>query len=446
MQTHDIAPHLATLTRALKDKIGTEIDETDLKDEFQKYLDYGVPPEQAVRTLLRHHGGQSAVPRAPASTERVTLAALPAASPGVNLKVRLLTVNTKQVNARGEAKDIVWGLLGDESGTAPYTSWRPLEGLQKGDVLEVQGAYTKEYNGQVQVNFGDRTRLAKLPPESLPPTPPSITEVQVADIQEGMRGLRVSGRILAVAPREVQVQGQPRTLYGGTLADRSGAIEFSAWHDFGLKAGDAVTIEGGYVRAFRGVPQLSFDQGSKVTPFTGDLPPLERLSIHPPTPIGRLLERGGASDVTLVGTLLEVRPGSGLVLRCGHKEEGAACGRVLQSGQCRLHGKMEGTPDLRIKGVLDDGTGAVSIIIGREATQALLGKTLEACVEEARAAFRPEVIQDQLKERLTGRVFQARGNALSDEYGMQLIARSLAAHQEDTASGAQDLLSEIGGA
>ncbi|HLF17067.1 MAG TPA: hypothetical protein VI796_06535 [Candidatus Thermoplasmatota archaeon] len=446
MQTHDPAPHFQNLVRALGTKIGTEVAEQDLREEFQKYLDYGVPADQAVRTLIRHYGGQPAVPRGPVSQERIPLAQLPPESPSVNLKVRLLSLNTKQVTARGEAKTILWGLLGDESGTAPYTAWRPLEGLEKGDVIEVQGAYTKTFNNQVQANFGDRTRLTKMDAASLPPTPTRIQDVRVADIAEGMRGLRVSGRILSVAERQVQVQGQPRSLWGGTLADASGAIEFTSWHDFGLKTGDAVTIEGGYVRAFRSVPQLNFDQGAKVTPFTGDLPPAQALSVHPPMAIGRLLEKGGASDVTLVGTLLEVRPGSGLVLRCGHKEGAQSCGRVLTAGQCRLHAKQDGAPDLRIKAMLDDGTGAVGVIVGREATVALLGKSLEACIEEAKAAFRPEIIQDQLRERLTGRLFAARGNALTDDYGMQVIARSFTPFQEDVAAGAQALLGEIGGA
>ena len=448
MQAIDLAPHIEALKRALGTKIGSDVSEQDLKDEFAKYLEYGVPVDQALKTILRHHGVQSPAANrqgsSPPVTERLPVAQLPPNSPSVVLKVRVVTINTKTVNARGEAKEIVWGLLGDESGTIPYTSWRPLEGLAKGDVIQVDGAYTKEYQGKPQVNFGDRTKIAKLDPSELPEaTAAEVRDVPLAELREGLRGLRVTARILSVAPRQVTVQGTPKTVWSGILADTSGQVEFSSWHDHGLKAGDAVTIEGGYVRAYRGQPQYTFDADAKVTPATTAVPDAAMLSVRPPTSIASVIERNGGSDLTLVATLLEVRPGSGLVLRCST----AGCTRVLTGGMCRLHNRVEGVPDLRIKGVLDDGTGALSMVVGRELTEQVLGKALAQCVDEAKAAFRPEVIQDQLKEKVTGRVFTVRGNAMSDEYGPMLIVRSIqpfAEPKEETARLLLDSLETLG--
>jgi replication factor A1 len=441
----EVATNFANLKRALGTKVGAEIAEQDLQDEFQKYLDYGVPMDQAVKTILRHHGVQTAPPQRLAgspTTGRVPLAQLPGNSPGVTVKARLLTINTKDVVARGESKTILWGLLGDETGTAPYTSWRPLEGLEKGDVIEVEGAYTKEFNGKAQVNFGDRTRITKKAPEDIPATPTIFRDVPVAELRDGLRGIRVTVRILSVAPRQVTVQGQPKTVWSGTLADASGQAEFSSWSDHGLASDQAITIEGGYVRSFRGVAQLTFDESAKVTPFGGSLPTAQALAVRPPVTLGSLVERGGGSDVTVVSTLLDVRPGSGLVMRCSTP----GCSRVLASGMCRLHNRVEGVPDLRIKGILDDGTGAVNVVAGRAITESLLGKDLEQCTKEAQAAFRAEVILDQLREKLTSHVFQVRGNVLSDDYGLMLIAKSMAPHQEDVVAGAQEVLAKLGGA
>src|SRR5688572_6513394 len=277
MQAIDLAPHIEALKKALGTKIGSDVSEQDLKDEFAKYLEYGVPVDQALKTILRHHGVQSPAANrqgsSPPVTERLPVAQLPPNSPSVVLKARVVTINTKTVNARGEAKEIVWGLLGDESGTIPYTSWRPLEGLAKGDVIQVDGAYTKEYQGKPQVNFGDRTKITKLDPSELPAaTAAEVRDVPLAELREGLRGLRVTGRVLSVAPRQVNVQGTQKTVWGGILADASGQVEFSAWHDHGLKAGDAVTIEGGYVRAYRGQPQYTFDADAKVAPATTAVP------------------------------------------------------------------------------------------------------------------------------------------------------------------------------
>lgn len=430
----DLAPHLELIKKALGAK-AADLDEQDLRDELAKYLEYGVPLDQAVKTILRHHGvapAPSTRPIGPVSQERLPLAQLPPQSPYVNLKVRLLSLQSKPVTARGEQKEILWGLLGDESGTAPYTSWRPLEGLAKGDVLEIQGAYTKEFNNQVQVNFGDRTRIQKVA-DDLPQTPVSYRDLSIAELKEGSRGIRVTGRILDVAPRELTVQGQPKTVYSGAIADGTGKIEFTAWSDHKLAAGQAVTIEGGYIRAYRGVPALNFDADAKVTPSSADLPAAAVLAVRPALPVRELIARGGGSDLHLVGSLLEVRPGSGLVLRCSTP----GCTRVLAAGMCRIHNKVDGVPDIRLKAILDDGTGAVSLVAGREVTEALLGKSLEQCKKEAQDAFRPDLIQEQLKEKLTARVFSVRGNALSDDYGITFIVRSMAPHTEDRTAAAQ---------
>jgi replication factor A1 len=431
------------LKKSLAGKLANELDEADLRDEFQKYLDYGVPVDQAVKTILRHHG-VAAPPTLrpnPETQERVALAQLPPSSPSVHLKVRLLSLNTKAVMARGEQKEIVWGLLGDESGTAPYTSWRPLEGIAKGDVIDVQGAYTKEYNGQAQVNFGDRTRIAKLAAEDLPRTPESFKDTPIAELKEGSRGIRIHARLLDVASKEITVQGTPKTVWTGTLADASGKIEFTAWADLGLQADAAVTIEGGYVRAYRGVPQFNFDGDAKVTPYTGELPAAKELAKQPPMSLRDLVARGGGLDVHVVGSFLEVRPGSGLVLRCPT----SGCTRVLQAGVCRIHNKVEGTPvpDLRVKGVLDDGTAAVYLTIGRELTEKLLGKNLEQAAKEAKDAFRPDLVQEQLRDRLTGRAYSVRGNALADEFGLSLIVRGIEPWHEDPKTTAAELLAQV---
>lgn len=444
MQAIDLAPHIEALKRALGTKIGSDVSEQDLKDEFAKYLEYGVPVDQALKTILRHHGVQTApaanrAGSSPPVTERLPVAQLPPSSPSVIVKARLLTVNTKAVSARGEQKEIVWGLLGDESGSIPYTSWRPLEGVQKGDVLYIEGAYTKEYQGKPQVNFGDRTKITKLDDAELPRQAVEVRDAPLASLKEGLRGLRVTGRVLSVAPRQVTVQGTPKTVWGGILADATGQVEFSSWHDHALKAGEAYTIEGGYVRGYRGQPQYTFDADAKVGPAMTPVPDAAALAVRAPTSVGSVIERGGGSDLSLVGTLLEVRPGSGLVLRCATP----GCTRVLTAGQCRIHNRVEGNPDLRVKAVLDDGTGALSMIIGRELTETLLGKSLAQCVEEAKAAFRPEVIQDQLKEKLTGRVFQVRGNAMSDEYGPMLIVRGITPFAEPKEETAQMLLDSL---
>ncbi len=432
MQTHDIAPHLDELTKALGTKVGTSVSKEDLEDELKKYLDYGVPPAEAVRTILRHHGEAPAASSA-GSSGPVKLADLPANAPAVDVKARLLTLNTRTVTARGEEKEILWGLLGDETASVPYTSWRPLEGLEKGDVVEVQGAYTKEFRGETQINFGDRTRLAKLDQDAVPATPQTFRKLHVEDLKEGVRGFEVTGRFLTVDSREVMVQGNPKTLWSGKFADETGTIEFTCWDDLGLQADTVVTIQGGYIRSFRGVPQFNFDKEATITPFDGEFADADVLDVVTTMTVGELVEKGDVGDAAVRASLIEVRPGSGLVWRDPETR------RVVD-------GNSPGAePDLRIKAVLDDGTGCVQTIIGRADTEKILGKTVEQCLEEAKAAFPngDELIARQIAEKVTGRVFLAQGFSREDDYGVMFIARSIEPSLEDTEAEAETLLATM---
>lgn len=429
MQTQDIAPHIDELTKALGTKVGTTVQLEDLEDELKKYLEYGVPADEAVRTILRHHGEAAATPAA----GPIKLANAPSNAPAVDALARLITMNTRTVNARGEEKEIIWGLLGDETASIPYTSWRPLEGLVKGDVVEIQGAYTKEFRGEVQINFGDRTRLAKRDQDAVPLTPTEFRSLNVEDLKEGVRGFEVTGRFLKVEQREVMVQGNPKPLWSGQFADTTGKVEFTCWDDLNLEEDAVVTIQGGYVRAFRGTPQFNFDKEATITPFTGEFAQADALDVVSTMTVGELVDKGDVGDATVRATLLEVRPGSGLVWRDPETR------RVVEGGAPGAQ------PDLRIKAVLDDGTGCVQTIIGRADTEKILGKTVDQCLEEAKAAFPngDDLIARQIAEKVTGRVFLAQGFAREDDFGVMFIARSLVESIEDTEAAAMELLDKM---
>jgi replication factor A1 len=109
-----------------------------------------------------------------------------------------------------------------------------------------------------------------------------------------------------------------------------------------------------------------------------------------------------------------------------------------------VHGTVEGQPDLRIKGVIDDGTGAISVILGREPTQELLGKELEWCVEQARERMGTEFVREELIEKLVARPLVVEGNVTSDDFGLTMIGRRARVLDIDVKLEAQKLLEEMG--
>ena len=438
-----MAPHVHDITRALGDKVS----EQEIERELSSYLNvYRVSLDTAKRSIVKKHGGNPATLAVGVSK---TLRELVPGEQSVNLLVRIVSVNEKDVTVEGETKRILYGILSDPTTTIPFTAWEPLPmTLAKGDVVRVQNAYSKEYRGQVQVNFGFRTVVAKEAADALPEYKPGTgapyvgrpTPVRVVDLREGASNVQVSARILSVERREVEVDGTPKAVFSGVLADETGKTQFSAWKDFGLADGEVIRIDGAYVKSWRGIPQISFDERATITRLKPDLlPPLDVLSASPRMWIEDLAERGGAADVTVRGILIDLREGSGLVYRCPE------CRRVLRKGACRLHGEVKGEPDLRVKAVLDDGSGALTAVFDRELTEALLDKTLDACIEAARDAMSTDVVRDELADVLVAQPIEVRGDVTSDDYGLMMIVASAKMLKVDVQTEAREMLEGLEG-
>ncbi|HYY47348.1 MAG TPA: hypothetical protein VFA17_01530 [Thermoplasmata archaeon] len=439
----ELAAHVSDITRAL----GNKVSEQEIERELASYLNvYRVSLDTAKRSIVKKHGGN---PATLAVGINKSLRDLGAGEQSVNLLARVVSVNEKDVTVEGGTKRILYGILGDPTTTMPFTAWEPLPiPLAKGDVIRIQNAYTKEYRGQVQVNFGFRTSVAKEAPDALPEFKPGVgqpyvgkpTPVRVVDLREGASNVAVTARILAVERREVEVDGAAKAVFSGMLADESGKTQFSAWKDFELKEDEVLRIEGAYVKSWRGIPQISFDERATITRLKGDLlPSAERLNVSPRVWIEDLAERGGGADVTVRGILIDLREGSGLVYRCPE------CHRVLRKGACRLHGEVKGEPDLRIKAVVDDGSGALTAVFDRALTEALLGKSLEACIAAAKEAMSVDVVRDDLADLLVAQPIEARGNVTSDDYGLMMIVDSAKVLKVDVQAEAREMLEGLEG-
>ncbi len=70
---------------------------------------------------------------------------------------------------------------------------------------------------------------------------------------------------------------------------------------------------------------------------------------------------------------------------------------------------MEGTYDLRIKAVMDDGRRVQDVLINRETTERLVGLTLEDAKQMAMEALDHEVVRGVIENKLMGRYFIVTG-------------------------------------
>jgi replication factor A1 len=437
LEIEKLAPHIEEIARALGDKLSEE----QIAEELQKYVDvYRLSIPMAKRTIVKKYGGDM-TGFSPGFQRK--LAELRPNEPNVDFVAKVLSANAKEVQAKGEKKQIIFGFLGDDTTTLPYTAWEveDLE-LSKGDVISVKGAYTREYQGRVQINFGNRVSIKKEDQSTISDIqiaqgPPKV--VGIGELREAMGYVEVKGRILSLEPREVTVQGEAKKIFSGVLADETGKVQFTAWSDFKLKQGEVVKISKGTVKAWRGIPQLSFDDRAEVIRVMEKFPSVEELQKTGVQMIAEVAARGGAVDATVRGVLIEIREGSGLIMRCPE------CKRALQKGICKLHGRVEGYPDLRVKAILDDGSGAVGVVMSRELTEKLLDITLDESMQKAKEKMNFDIVKDEMDEVLTLKVVTVSGPITADQYGLSMIAKEAQLSTQDVKQEAEKLLVELEG-
>lgn len=381
---------------------------------------------------------------APAAIPEVRLRDLAVGSGPVEILARVVTFARREVTRRsdGSRRPLASGLLSDGSATVRFTWWDPPgEGVERGTVLRAVGAEVGEFRGRPELTFTWKTKIGPASAAELPKVDTEENPLRpVGELRSADEGFRVEVRIARIAERSVSVGEERRVVHEGVVADGSGAIALSAWSDFNLKVGETVRIAGGYVRSFRGRPQLVLDERTTVVRIErSDLPDPVALVRGPPRPIATVEDEGGGALVALEGIVVGLAPPSGLVYRC------PTCRRGISSGLCRTHGSVEGVPDLRARIVLDDGTGSATIAAGRELTEQLWGVSLAQALKQLKEQPDPSLLAEQLFESLFGRRLRVRGPASRDDFGLTVVPESIEPAEIDLALTAEEISVRLGG-
>jgi len=366
----------------------------------------------------------------------------PEASP-VEFVARVVACDRREVTRKsdGSRRPLLSGLLSDGTATVRFTWWDPpREGVERGVVLRVVGAEVREFRGRPEVTFSWKTRVGPASAAELPRVDGEELPFRtVGDLRPSDEGFRLEVRVVRIAPKTVTVGTERRVVHEGLVADKTGAIALSSWSDFGLKAGEAVRVAGGYVRAFRGRPQVVLDDRASVVRVDGtDLPDPAQLLAAPPRSIAEVEDEGGGEAVAVEGLVVGLLPPSGIVFRC------PTCHRSIRSGICRVHGQVEGQPDLRARIVLDDGTGAVTVNAARGDAERLWGVTLEEAQARLRNQPDPSLIEEQMLEVLLGRRLRVRGVGTRDDFGVTLQPESIERVDIDLDAAAEELSARLG--
>jgi len=114
------------------------------------------------------------------------------------------------------------------------------------------------------------------------------------------------------------------------------------------------------------------------------------------------------------------------------------CNRVLINEECSIHGKVKGNPDLRVKLIVDDGTGAVDSVLNKQLSEKILGIKLEDSKKMS-----SEDLLDEINTKLFSRRIVLKGNALGDEFGTTVITKDAELTDIDIEKETEKLSKEI---
>jgi replication factor A1 len=405
------------------------VDKEEVKADLENLVEYSVPVEEAKQSLRRKYGDSGGGSSGPT---KVDIDDVTTEDSSVTVTAKVLTVGKRSIRYQGNEQVIHEGELADESGKISYTAWEDF-GLSAGDTITAGNAGVREWEGDPELNLGESTNVAFEDDMEVPY--PVGGDADLEDLEPGDRGITLDVQVVEVETKTIDGRDGETEIKSGVLADESARLPFTDWEARPEVAeGAAMRLEDVYVREFRGVPSVNLSEFTEVAPLDRELAISDtgtRMTVS------EAVGTGGAYDVEIVGNIVAVRDGSGLIERCPE------CGRVIQNGQCRSHGGVDGQDDLRVKAILDDGTGTVTAILDDERTAEVYGGDVDDAKAQARDAMDKEVVADTIRERIVGHEYRVRGNLSVDDYGANLEVSEFEVSSDPPAERAESLLAEV---
>ena len=242
---------------------------------------------------------------------------------------------------------------------------------------------TDEFQGKFSVKLNRTSQIEPLDVDvEAKPASKAAKPVKVMEINEP--GLWVDLKVKVAQLWETNSDAIPQS---GLVGDETGIIKFVKWVKADLpdlEDGKSYLLKNLVTDEFQGRFSIKLNRTSQIESLDFDV-------------------EIGSVAAEFSGALVDVQKGSGLIKRC------PVCKRSLAKGVCSEHGKVDGTYDLRIKAVLDDGRRAQDVLVNRETTERLLNLTLEEAKQMAMEALDHEVVRSLIESKLMGRYYSIAG-------------------------------------
>jgi replication factor A1 len=359
-----------------------EVPDEEIESRLKKLIDdFRVPEGEARRSVLNYFLKEHGImPQVRASSEKVKISEIKEAGKWVDLEIKVLDLWEPATEAISQT-----GLIGDGSGSMKFVKWAKSElpNLELGQSYLLKRVVTDEFQGRFSVKLNRTSQIEPLEKEvEARPASRAAQAVKVVEITES--GLWVD---LKVKVAQLWETNSDSISQSGLVGDETGSIKFVKWVKAdlpNLEEGKSYHLRNLVTDEFQGRFSVKLNRTSQIEPLDVDV-------------------EIGSQAAEFSGALVDVQKGSGLIKRC------PVCKRSLAKGVCSEHGKVDGTYDLRIKAVLDDGRRVQDVLINRETTERLVGLTLDDAKQMAMEALDHEVVRSLIESKLMGRYFSITG-------------------------------------
>ena len=362
--------------------------------------------------------GSGAAP--PTSNEPLSIARASEVEGFVNVVGRVMSAKSDVIVRKDGSGEIpiVRGRISDSSGSIGFLSWKDFE-HEEGSLVKIVGASVRKFRETPEIQINDGTVIEAYHDTSFPGVSElaKSEKVSIADLRNGMRDVTITLQVESWEQRSFESQnGESKTVRSGDVMDPSGRCRLTAWCEFDPSPGETIMIEGGRVQFWQGSPDLVIDDMDQVkvlpkSPWDAIDPQNHWVEVD----LTSLTQGGSRRGISTSGSIVMIRPDSGMIERCPE------CRRVLRDGSCSEHGSKIGEEDLRLRFVLDDGISNASLILGRETSEAFLGMGMDDVKSEISNIGR-EVFVSNLKNRILARKMGVHGRCLVDGQGAMLMA------------------------
>ena len=360
-----------------------EVSDEDIESRLKKLIvDFRVPESEARRSVLNYFLKEHGIlPAARVSSEKVKIADIKEAGRWVDLEVKILELWEPASDTISQT-----GLVGDGTGSLKFVKWTKSElpDLEEGKSYILRRLVTDEFQGRFSVKLNRTSQIEPLEMdvEAKSSGGASTEPLKVVEINEPGRWVDLEVKVAQLWETNSESISQ-----SGLVGDETGTIKFVKWAKAelpDLEEGKSYRLRNLVTDEFQGRFSVKLNRTSQIEPLDCD------IAI-------------GSVAALFSGALVDLQKGSGLIKRC------PVCKRSLAKGVCTEHGKVEGTYDLRIKAVLDDGRRVQDVLINRETTERLVDITLEQAKQTAMEALDHEVVRSMIESRMMGRYYSVTG-------------------------------------